>query len=75
MLTAVALAWLGLTWPHFRPALTWASAFMLLVLTALLLEVKQDRTSAVLAMEKLDQPTINLLFDQQRSRRDADSIK
>lgn len=35
VLTAVALAWLGLTWPHFRPAFTWQSGLLLLVLAAL----------------------------------------
>ena len=40
-------------------------------LPALLREVKRDRASAAFAMEKLDQAAINLLFEQQRSRRDA----
>ena len=40
-------------------------------LAALLREVKRDRASAAFAMEKLDQPTINLLFERQRLRRDA----
>ena len=40
-------------------------------LPALLLEVKRDRASSAFAMEKLDQPAINLLFAHQRSRRDA----
>ena len=42
-------------------------------LPALLREVKRDRSSAAFAMEKLDQPTINLLFERQRLRRDAPS--
>jgi hypothetical protein len=37
-------------------------------LPALLREVKLDRSSATFAMEKLDQATINLLFQQHRSR-------
>lgn len=41
----------------------------------LLLEVKRDRASSAFAMEKLDQPAINLLFEHQRSRRDASSNK
>lgn len=36
-------------------------------LTALLREVKLDRSSATFAMEKLDQVTINLLFQQHRA--------
>ena len=40
-------------------------------LPALLEEVKRDRSSAAFAMEKLDQPSINLLFEQQRARHDA----
>ena len=40
-------------------------------LPALMREVKRDRASAAFAMEKLDQATINLLFERQRSRRDA----
>ena len=40
-------------------------------LADLLREVKRDRASAAFAMEKLDQPTINLLFERQRLRRDA----
>ena len=40
-------------------------------LTDLMREVKRDRSSAAFAMEKLDQATINLLFERQRSRRDA----
>jgi hypothetical protein len=40
-------------------------------LPVLLDEVKRDRSSAAFAMEKLDQATINLLFAQQRSRRDC----
>jgi hypothetical protein len=35
VLTAVTLAWLVFTWPHFRPAFTWQSALLLLVLAAL----------------------------------------
>src|SRR5271165_4975158 len=34
-LTVVALAWLVLTWPHFRPALTLTSLFLLFVLALL----------------------------------------
>ncbi len=37
---------------------------------ALMHDVKRDRSSAAFAMEKLDQATINLLFEQQRTRRD-----
>ena len=37
----------------------------------LLIEVKRDRASSAFAMEKLDQPAINLLFEHQRSRRDS----
>jgi hypothetical protein len=44
-------------------------------LPALMREVKRDRASAAFAMEKLDQATINLLFERQRSRRDANSSK
>ena len=44
-------------------------------LPALLHEVKRDRASAAFAMEKLDQTTINLLFDQQRAHRDANPDK
>lgn len=40
-------------------------------LPALLLEVKRDRSSSAFAMEKLDQPAINLLFAHRRSRREA----
>jgi hypothetical protein len=40
-------------------------------LPALMREVKRDRASVAFAMEKLDQAAINLLFEQQRSRRDA----
>ncbi len=40
-------------------------------LPALLREVKRDRSSSAFAMEKLDQGAINVLFEQQRSRRDA----
>jgi hypothetical protein len=35
VLTAVVLAWLGLTWPHFRPAFRRQSVLLLLVLAAL----------------------------------------
>ena len=35
ILTAVTLAWLGFTWPHFRPALTIQSGLLLLVLAAM----------------------------------------
>ena len=42
-------------------------------LPALMKEVTRDRSSAAFAMEKLDQPTINLLFERQRLRRDAHS--
>jgi hypothetical protein len=31
-LTAVCAAWLAVTWPHFRPALTWNSLLLLSVL-------------------------------------------
>jgi len=34
-LSVVALAWLGLTWPHFRPALTLTSFFLFIVLALL----------------------------------------
>ena len=34
ILTAVVVAWLILTWPHFRPALTLQSLLLLLVLAA-----------------------------------------
>ena len=40
-------------------------------LPALLREVKQDRSSSAFAMEKLDQVSINVLFEQKRSLRDA----
>jgi len=40
-------------------------------LPALMKEVTRDRSSAAFAMEKLDQPTINLLFERQRLRRDG----
>jgi hypothetical protein len=40
-------------------------------LPTLLAEVTRDRSSAAFAMEKLDQSTINLLFERQRLRRDA----
>jgi len=40
-------------------------------LPALMKEVIRDRSSAAFAMEKLDQPTINLLFESQRLRRDT----
>jgi hypothetical protein len=40
-------------------------------LATLMREVKRDRASAAFAMEKLDQPTINLLFERQRLRRDV----
>jgi len=39
-------------------------------LAALLREVKLDRSSATFAMEKLDQATINLLFQQHRAHRE-----
>lgn len=39
----------------------------------LLQEVKRDRSSPAFAMEKLDQTTINLLFEQQGTRRDGQS--
>ena len=35
VLTAVVLAWLVLTWPHFRPALQWQSLLLMLVLAAI----------------------------------------
>lgn len=35
ILTIVALAWLGLTWPHFRPALTLSALTQLLILAGL----------------------------------------
>jgi len=35
VLTAVVVAWLILTWPHFRPALTLQSLLLLLVLAAM----------------------------------------
>jgi hypothetical protein len=44
-------------------------------LPVLLDEVKRDRSSAAFAMEKLDQATINLLFAQQRSRRDCHTAR
>jgi hypothetical protein len=34
-LSAVCVGWLVLTWPHFRPALTWSSLFLLVVLALL----------------------------------------
>ena len=34
VLGAVALAWVALTWPHFRPALTLQSALLMAVLAA-----------------------------------------
>jgi hypothetical protein len=34
-LSAVALAWLVLTWPHFRPALTLTSLFLFFILALL----------------------------------------
>ena len=44
-------------------------------LPALMKEVNRDRSSAAFAMEKLDQPTINLLFERQRLRRDANATQ
>jgi hypothetical protein len=35
VLTAVVLAWVAGTWPHFRPALQWQSLLLLLVLAAM----------------------------------------
>lgn len=35
VLTAVVIAWLALTWPHFRPALTLESLLILLTLAGL----------------------------------------
>jgi hypothetical protein len=35
VLIAVALAWLVFTWPHFRPAFSWQSALIMLVLATL----------------------------------------
>ena len=35
ILASVAAAWLGFTWPHFRPALTVRSGLLLLVLAAI----------------------------------------
>jgi hypothetical protein len=32
VLSAVVVGWLVLTWPHFRPALTWSSLLLLAVL-------------------------------------------
>lgn len=37
-------------------------------LPTLLREVKRDRASAAFAMEKLDQPAINELFERRRTR-------
>jgi len=34
-LSLVAVAWLGLTWPHFRPALTLTSLFLFFILALL----------------------------------------
>jgi len=45
-------------------------------LPELLREVNRDRASRAFAMEKLDQPSITTLFEQQqRARRDADPQK
>lgn len=45
-------------------------------LPELLREVRRDRASRAFAMEKLDQPAITTLFEQQqRARRDADQRK
>ena len=44
-------------------------------LADLMREVKRDRASSAFAMEKLDQPTINLLFERQRLRRDANATQ
>jgi hypothetical protein len=35
LLTAVVIAWIVLTWPHFRPAFAWDSLAALLVLAVL----------------------------------------
>jgi len=35
LLTAVVVAWIALTWPHFRPAFAWDSFVALLVLAVL----------------------------------------
>ncbi|HEV2489316.1 MAG TPA: hypothetical protein VGT03_05890 [Candidatus Acidoferrales bacterium] len=35
LLTAVVIAWIALTWPHFRPAFRWDSFVALLVLAVL----------------------------------------
>ncbi len=35
VLAAVVLAWIAITWPHFRPALTAKSGLLLLVLAAM----------------------------------------
>lgn len=40
-------------------------------LPALLREVKRDRSSTALAMEKLDQAAITILFEQHRSHRES----
>ena len=40
-------------------------------LPLLLREVKRDRASPAFAMEKLDQASITLLFEKQRSHRDV----
>jgi hypothetical protein len=34
ILVLVTLAWVLFTWPHFRPALTWRSGLLLLILAA-----------------------------------------
>ena len=44
-------------------------------LPALLKDAQRDRASTAFAMEKLDQPAINELFEQRRTRRGGKSRK
>jgi hypothetical protein len=44
-------------------------------LPELLRDVKQDRTSSLFSMEKLDQDTISRLFEQRQSRRESSQRK
>jgi hypothetical protein len=44
-------------------------------LPELLRDVKQDRTSSLFSMEKLDQDTISRLFEQRKARRESSQRK
>jgi hypothetical protein len=57
--------------PASAPAFLAPPAESRYALPDLLSEVNRDRATANFAMEKLDQTTINLLFAQQRARRDT----